>query len=335
MDIKEDAYKFAVDAYSDKYRKAELDKPSVFHAIDVANKLENYGFDDNVIAAGYLHDIVEDTKYTKEDVLNLFGDDICSLVMGATEVDKKLSWEKRKLDSIVRMKNLDIRHKAVIVCDKISNTEDLILKFGKEGKEDFSSFNRGKNKKLWYWRNSYESLVFNQDANLPMFLKLRKNIDDISNMSDVLKNNVYHDMDIIDVRLNTSDIARELYYKKQENFKIKSLVRDHVSYVVNFGGNYFEGREDVISKLKDYLSFSGFNVLVLDNLSFFKNEFDGERDIIFIDNNDDARLSLYIDISFDLNSTSYLLLILSNIIDNMRCKLLDSSDKLYIKRRIR
>ena len=154
-------------------------------------------------------------------------------------------------------------------------------------------------------------------------------------MSDVLKNNVYHDIDVINVDLNTSDIARELYYKKCEVLKIKSLVREHVSYVVNFGGNYFEGREDVISKLKNFLSFSGFNVLVLDNLSFFKNEVDGESDIIFIDNSDDARLSLYIDISFDLNSTSYLLLILSNIIDNMRCKLLDRADKLYIKRRIK
>ncbi len=175
MDVKKRAYNFAVDAYSDKYRKAEIDKPSVFHAIDVANKLEKYGFDDNVIAAGYLHDIVEDTEYKEKDVLNLFGDDITSLVMGATEKDKNLSWERRKLDSIYRVKDLDVRHKAIVACDKISNIEDLRLKFGKDGKEDFSSFNRGKNKKIWYWKEIYKSLVMNQNEDLPMFLMLKKN----------------------------------------------------------------------------------------------------------------------------------------------------------------
>ena len=72
----------------------------IIHPISVGNLLEEYGFDDNVISAGYLHDVVEDTDYTIDDIRKEFGDDIANLVMCATEPNKKLSWEERKQDTI-------------------------------------------------------------------------------------------------------------------------------------------------------------------------------------------------------------------------------------------
>lgn len=286
MDVKKKAHDFAVKAYSNKYRKAELDKPYVFHAIDVANKLKKYGFDDNVVAAGYLHDVIEDTEYTKKDILDMFGEDITSLVMGATERDKSLSWEERKIDSIQRVRNLDIRHKAIVACDKISNIEDLRLKFGKNGKEDFSSFNRGKDKKIWYWKEIYKSLIMGEDENLPMFLKLKKNIEDISNISNVLAKGYYPDIDVIDSNLDTSKIARELHYKKNEMLKIMSLVNNKKSYVVEFTGDNSEEKSSMIYKLKTYFMLSGFNVLVVNDLNEVDNSIDRINDfydIVLID----------------------------------------------------
>ena len=286
MDVKKKAHDFAINAYSNKYRKAELDKPYFFHAIDVANKLEKYGFDDNVVAAGYLHDIIEDTEYSEKDVLDMFGEDITSLVMGATERDKSLSWEERKIDSIQRVRNLDIRHKAIVACDKISNIEDLRLKFGKNGKEDFSSFNRGKDKKIWYWKEIYKSLITGEDENLPMFLKLKKNIDDISNISNVLAKGYYPDIDVIDSNLDTSKIARELHYKKNEMLKIMTLVNNKKSYVVEFTGDNSEEKSSMIYKLKTYFMLSGFNVLVVNDLNEVDNSIDRINDfydIVLID----------------------------------------------------
>ena len=286
MDVKKKAHDFAVKAYSNKYRKAELDKPYVFHAIDVANKLEKYGFDDNVVAAGYLHDIIEDTEYNEKDILDIFGEDITSLVMGATERDKSLSWEERKIDSIHRVRNLDIRHKAIVACDKISNIEDLRLKFGKNGKEDFSSFNRGKDKKVWYWKEIYKSLITGEDENLPMFLKLKKNIEDISNISNVLAKGYYPDIDVIDSSLDTSKIARELHYKKNEMLKIMTLVNNKKSYVVEFTGDNSEEKSSMIYKLKTYFMLSGFNVLVVNDLNEVDNSIDRINDfydIVLID----------------------------------------------------
>ena len=131
MDIKERAKLFAINAHYGQVRKSEIDKPMIIHPINVANILNEYSFDDNVIAAGYLHDVVEDTKYNDEDILKEFGEDILSLVMGDSEPDKKLSWEERKQYTIDKVKTLDIRHKAVVCADKISNLEDLQILFEK------------------------------------------------------------------------------------------------------------------------------------------------------------------------------------------------------------
>ena len=96
MNITDKAKEFAIKAHKGQIRKSEPEKPMVIHPINAGEILKEYGFDDNVIAAGYLHDVVEDTKYTIEDIEKLFGSDIASLVMGASESDKSLSWEERK-----------------------------------------------------------------------------------------------------------------------------------------------------------------------------------------------------------------------------------------------
>lgn len=96
MKITEKAKNLSIDAHKGQVRKSDKQKPMIIHPINVGNILSEYGFDDNVISAGYLHDVVEDTSYTKEDIEKMFGSDICSLVMGDSELDKTLSWEERK-----------------------------------------------------------------------------------------------------------------------------------------------------------------------------------------------------------------------------------------------
>ena len=78
-----------------------------------------------------MHDVVEDTKYEDKDILKEFGEDILSHVMGDSEPDKKLSWEERKQYTIDEVKTFDIRHKAIVCDDKISNLEDLQIVFEK------------------------------------------------------------------------------------------------------------------------------------------------------------------------------------------------------------
>ena len=236
MSVKEDAINFAIKAFGNKKRKAEPEKDSVLHSIDVGKKLEKYGFDDNVVAAGYLHDVVEDTQYTIEDIKKIFGNDIASLVKGATEEDTTLSWEERKLATINRIKNLNLRHKAVVTCDKLSNTEDLLNLFGRNGKEDFSSFRRGREKKLWYWIESYRALIHNEDENLPIFKDLKKNIDNIINKKEI-SNNPKH----------------ILKYKKEELTKLSSIMNLNNIYNIEIISNKKNLKHNLQNKLNQYL----------------------------------------------------------------------------------
>ena len=73
MDIKEKAKMFAINAHMGQVRKSEPDKPMIIHPISVGELLESFGYDDHVIAAGYLHDVVEDTNTPITQIEYLFG----------------------------------------------------------------------------------------------------------------------------------------------------------------------------------------------------------------------------------------------------------------------
>lgn len=96
MNLKERAKEFAINAHMGQIRKSEPDKPMIIHPLSVGLLLEEYGYNDLVVAAGYLHDVVEDTKYTIKDIQNMFGQDVAALVMDASEPDKSLSWKNEK-----------------------------------------------------------------------------------------------------------------------------------------------------------------------------------------------------------------------------------------------
>ena len=91
MNLKDRAKLFAINAHMGQIRKSEPDKPMIMHPIGVGMLLEEYGYDEKIVAAGYLHDVVEDTKYTIFDIKKEFGDEVANLVMGATEPEKSLS----------------------------------------------------------------------------------------------------------------------------------------------------------------------------------------------------------------------------------------------------
>ncbi len=179
MNIKEKAKIFAIKAHKGQIRKSEPDKPMIIHPISVGLLLEEYGYDDEVIAAGFLHDVVEDTKYTLEDIKKEFGSEIASLVKSAWGPDQSLSWEERKKHTIETSKNLPLRNKVVICADKINNLEDLMIKFEKNGKRDFNAFKRGEESQKWYYTSIYESLITNEDENLPIFKRFKEVLDKV------------------------------------------------------------------------------------------------------------------------------------------------------------
>ena len=277
MDIKEKAKLFAIQAHMGQVRKSEPDKPMIIHPIGVGQLLESFGYDDNVVAAGYLHDVVEDTKYTIEDIEKEFGKDIANLVMGASEPDKSLSWEERKKHTIEETKKLPLRNKLVICADKINNLEDLFLKFEKSGNRDFSAFKRGEESQKWYYTSIYESLISGEDKDLPIFLRLKDILDKLFYKKEdlFLKDTVFVDNQGYYKKL------RQLHAEKIELQKLKTLVSLPKPFVIEFTGTPRTGKTTTINNLYDFFKKGGFEVSIVEEFTtskYYKEELKSKFD---------------------------------------------------------
>lgn len=275
MNIKERAKLFAINAHMGQVRKSEPDKPMIIHPIGVGELLEQYGYDDNVVAAGYLHDVVEDTKYTKEDIEREFGSDIKDLVMCASEPDKSLSWEERKKHTIESTKDLPLRKKLVVCADKINNLEDIYLKFEKNGVRDFSTFNRGEDQQRWYYTNIYQSLISGEDKNNPLFVRLKDLIDKLFNEKEnqFLKNTIF--LEDEDYYLS----LKKLHAMKMELQKLKSLCQLSKPFIVEFSGTPRTGKTTTINNLYDFFKKGGFDIQVIEEFTtskYYKEKFSKE-----------------------------------------------------------
>ena len=263
MNIKQKAKEFAIKAHNGQRRKSDKEKPMIIHPIDVANILSEYGYDDNVIAAGYLHDVLEDTKYTKEDLLTEFNEDVASLVLGASEKDKGLSWEERKTETINTIKDFDLRHKAVVCADKISNLEDMRIIFEIKGEKNFSAFKRGYEKQKWYYTEVYNSLKYNIDENNIMLNRLKLLIDDIFNN----RKNDELEMEIFKNNEDEYNKLKKLHYRKLEVYKMKMVLDNKKPYVIEFTGTPRTGKTTLIKNIEDFFKKCNFSVTVLEEFT--------------------------------------------------------------------
>ena len=82
----EKGYKFALEAHKEQERQSG--EPYIIHPIAVACKLIEFGMDTPSVVAGLLHDVIEDTSYTYDEIAKLFGKEIANLTEGVTKLGK-------------------------------------------------------------------------------------------------------------------------------------------------------------------------------------------------------------------------------------------------------
>jgi guanosine-3',5'-bis(diphosphate) 3'-pyrophosphohydrolase len=121
------ALKFASKKHRDQRRKDISASPYINHPISLANVLCNEGkiTDHKVICAALLHDTIEDTETTEEELKSTFGKAITKIVVEVTD-DKSLPKAQRKLAQIEHAKHASKRAKLVKLADKISNLRDIL-----------------------------------------------------------------------------------------------------------------------------------------------------------------------------------------------------------------
>lgn len=154
MDIIEKAIIFAANAHRNQVRKSTT-IPYITHPFTVGMLLKDAKCSDEVIAAGILHDTLEDTATTYVELVEQFGTHVANLVQSASETDKSLSWEVRKQHTIQQLKVADPEAIQVITADKLHNLKSIQTDLEQHGDDVWNRFNRGKRDQQWY----YSSIV--------------------------------------------------------------------------------------------------------------------------------------------------------------------------------
>jgi GTP diphosphokinase / guanosine-3',5'-bis(diphosphate) 3'-diphosphatase len=118
---------FAAEKHRNQRRKGAEQAPYINHPIAVAEILWRVGGirDEVTLLAAILHDTVEDTETSPEELEERFGAQVCSVVMEATD-DKDLPKAERKRLQIVNAPHKSVRARAVKIADKISNLRDIV-----------------------------------------------------------------------------------------------------------------------------------------------------------------------------------------------------------------
>lgn len=154
--LQESAYKFARKHHKGQFRKG-TPRPYINHCTEVARILNNFGYSEEIIVAGLLHDTVEDTEVTLEDLRREYGEEVSNLVKYVTETRTPgVSWTERK---VMYIKNLtDAPEGSVVVsaADKLHNVTEMLQDWLKVGDAVFLRFSEGKEKQKWFHRSLSE-----------------------------------------------------------------------------------------------------------------------------------------------------------------------------------
>jgi guanosine-3',5'-bis(diphosphate) 3'-pyrophosphohydrolase len=120
------AISFAARKHAKQKRKGSDGEPYINHPLEVLNLLVNVGGveDFDVLIAAVLHDTIEDTETTKEEIEKLFGAEVCKMVLELTD-DKSLPKATRKQLQIEHAPHISLGAQQIKLCDKISNIRDV------------------------------------------------------------------------------------------------------------------------------------------------------------------------------------------------------------------
>jgi (p)ppGpp synthase/HD superfamily hydrolase len=167
MLVYEKAVRFAADAHQGSYRKGTT-IPYLIHPLEVSvivcrilrELKEEVSFAEyEIMAAAVLHDVVEDTDCSIQDIRENFGERIEQIVAHESEdkrehMDPAATWKVRKQEFLENLAGAPIEVKMIALADKLSNAHDLLHDKKKLGNKMWEKFNqKDKHEQEWSYRS--------------------------------------------------------------------------------------------------------------------------------------------------------------------------------------
>jgi (p)ppGpp synthase/HD superfamily hydrolase len=149
----ERAIALALRAHEAQVRKGDGQLPYVVHPVTVALILSRYSGHEDTIIAGLLHDTLEDTLVTAEEIDHEFGPKVRDMVLDVTEPGlPNLSWETRKVRYLRRLQTAPRPSLLVAGADKIANLISMIAAHATAGDALWERFHAPPGQKLAFYR---------------------------------------------------------------------------------------------------------------------------------------------------------------------------------------
>ncbi len=146
------AIEFAVRAHAGQCRKG-TSVPYIVHPLAVGRILAEAGCVQEIVIAGFLHDTVEDTSVTLDEIRAEFSARVAELVAAVTESDRSAAWKVRKQETLDKLQVAADDVLVLALADKIDNMRSIRTYFQREGEQMWERFNRPRKDQAWYFRS--------------------------------------------------------------------------------------------------------------------------------------------------------------------------------------
>jgi len=122
------AYDYAAKAHEGQFRKYS-GEPYITHPLAVMHIVQQIDHDENMLQAALLHDVIEDTYVTEDEMRQSFNEDVCNLVIELTKVSKKSDGNRatRKRIDVAFLAGVSARAQTIKLADRIHNMSSMIV----------------------------------------------------------------------------------------------------------------------------------------------------------------------------------------------------------------
>ncbi len=148
------AIQFAARKHHGQMRRETEPLPYVTHLFSVALLVAEDGADDDVVTAAFLHDTLEDTDTSREEIVEIFNERVATLVESVSEIKEKdgerFTWKETKINYLATLETASDDAVLIAIADKVDNMESGLEELQKIGRAFYAQWEHPFDQHIWF-----------------------------------------------------------------------------------------------------------------------------------------------------------------------------------------